>query len=55
MDRLKKVLPGLILVAGGPEVSYNPVEIMEQNPAIDIIVKGEGEETFRELLAVLVG
>lgn len=53
MDRLKKVLPGLILVAGGPEVSYNPVEIMEQNPAIDIIVKGEGEETFRELLAVL--
>ena len=55
IDRLKKVLPEAILVAGGPEVSYDPVEILEENPALDLIVKGEGEETFRELLAVLAG
>ena len=47
IDRLKKVLPEAILVAGGPEVSYDPVEILEENPALDLIVKGEGEETFR--------
>lgn len=53
MDSLKKVLPEVTLIAGGPEVSYDPMQILEENPAIDIIVKGEGEETCRELLAML--
>ena len=48
--RLKKVLPGLLIVLGGPEVSFDPVETMERNPFIDIIVRGEGELTFKELL-----
>jgi len=49
-DNLKKVLPGLLIVLGGPEVSFDPVETMKGNPFIDIIVRGEGERTFRELL-----
>ena len=53
IDRLKKVSPDLLIVAGGPEVTYDPVETLEDNPALDIIVKGEGEETFKELLAAL--
>src|SRR5690554_2364424 len=44
LDRLKKVLPETILLAGGPEVSYDSFYLLEKNNALDIIVKGEGEE-----------
>ena len=47
---LKKVLPGLTVVVGGPEVSYHPEEILQQYPYIDLVMAGEGERTFREYL-----
>lgn len=50
---LKKVLPELIIAAGGPEVSYHPEEILKKFPCIDVIMVGEGERTFREYLAWL--
>lgn len=49
-DLLKKVLPDTVIVLGGPEVSYNPAEIMADNKAVDYIVQGEGEETLYRLL-----
>src|SRR6266567_3112883 len=50
---LKKVTPGTFIVLGGPEASFGCFELLEQNPAIGCIVRGEGEETFRELVAAL--
>ncbi len=50
---LKKVLPGAVIVLGGPEVSYDPEDVMAANPAVDYIVCGEGEETLAALLAAL--
>ncbi|MBC8014636.1 MAG: B12-binding domain-containing radical SAM protein [Sporomusaceae bacterium] len=50
---LKKVLPNVIIILGGPEVSYDPEKIIEQYEAVDYIVQGEGEETMRTLLAAL--
>jgi hypothetical protein len=50
---VRKVLPGTTVVLGGPEVSYDPVPVMEQNSAVDYIVQGEGEETLAALLADL--
>lgn len=49
-EGLKMVSPQTKILLGGPEVSYDPVEIMEEHPYIDYIIYGEGEETFRELL-----
>jgi len=43
---LKKLLPETIIILGGPEVSYEPVEC----PA-DFVVKGEGEQRFLDLLS----
>lgn len=47
---LKKVDPGLFIVLGGPEVSYDAKETLMNNPSIDCIVVGEGEETFYHLV-----
>ncbi len=55
MDRLKKVRPELIIIAGGPEVSFEAKNIMEDNTFIDIIVKGEGELSFKELIDIIAG
>jgi len=52
---LKKVAPTVTVILGGPEVSYDPVEVLEENPGVDFVVSGEGEETLRQLLMALHG
>jgi anaerobic magnesium-protoporphyrin IX monomethyl ester cyclase len=52
---LKLVLPGVFVVLGGPEVSYGSHELLAAAPSVDCIVRGEGEETFRELMGMLAG
>ncbi|MFW6022738.1 MAG: B12-binding domain-containing radical SAM protein [Halanaerobiaceae bacterium] len=54
ISRLKKVAPELTIVVGGPEVSFGSGKILQEHPGIDIIIKGEGEVTFRELLTNLL-
>ncbi|WP_243373248.1 B12-binding domain-containing radical SAM protein [Geotalea sp. SG265] len=51
---LKLVQPEVIIVLGGPEASHGVFELLSRNPAIDCVVRGEGEETCRELLQALV-
>lgn len=47
---IKKVRPGLNIWLGGPEVSYNAVEILEEMPEVDGVMCGEGEESFYRLV-----
>ncbi|MFD0697877.1 B12-binding domain-containing radical SAM protein [Paenibacillus sp. GCM10027628] len=47
---IKKIRPDLIIILGGPEVSYDTDYWMERIPEVDFIVMGEGEETFHHLL-----
>ena len=49
-DRLKQIKPDLIIIMGGPEVSFESLKIMKNNNFIDFIIKGEGEKTLKELL-----
>lgn len=49
---LKKVKPDVKIIAGGPEVMYDYDYWLERVPEIDIIVLGEGERTFKQLLDV---
>lgn len=46
---IHKLLPGLPIWAGGPEVSYEPEIFLEKNPAVSGVLLGEGEATFQEL------
>lgn len=48
---LHSLMPGLVLGAGGPEFRFSAERYFEKVPALDFIIKGEGEETLRELLA----
>ncbi|MDR3686943.1 MAG: radical SAM protein [Coriobacteriia bacterium] len=43
----------LKIILGGPEVSAVAEDVVGTNPAVDAIVRGEGEETFDELLRVI--
>ncbi|MBI5483660.1 MAG: DUF4080 domain-containing protein [Deltaproteobacteria bacterium] len=52
---IKKISPRTLIVLGGPEVSFGIFELMHGNPAIDFVIKGEGEVTFRRLLESLDG
>lgn len=51
---LKQVLPEAIIVLGGPEVSFMPLKILQENSEIDYIVQGEGEEVFVELVRAIL-
>ena len=50
INDLKAVSPKLQIIVGGPEVSYHPEQILTENPNIDYVMCGEGEETFRQFL-----
>ena len=46
---VKKILPDTVIWAGGPEVSYDAEQFLEEMPEVFGVMCGEGEETFREL------
>jgi len=50
---LKTVDPSVVVVLGGPEVSYDTNIWLRQVKEIDYVVVGEGEQSFKELLDFL--
>lgn len=55
IELLRKVMPSVKIVLGGPEVSYDTKTWFERADEIDFIVVGEGEETFKHFLEELTG
>ncbi len=53
--RVKAQVPGVTIVLGGPDVSSVPEKTINENDWVDVVVRGEGEETFRELLQLWIG
>lgn len=49
-DEIKKNMPHIIILIGGPHVSAAPQETMEKCKSFDIGVIGEGEAAFGEIL-----
>ncbi|AOM83436.1 B12-binding domain-containing radical SAM protein [Salisediminibacterium beveridgei] len=50
VSMLKKVLPDTVLILGGPEVSFDADYWMKKHPQVDMIIRGEGEIPFKEVL-----
>jgi Fe-S oxidoreductase len=55
INMLRKIMPEIKIVLGGPEVSYDTEYWMQRIPEVDFIVVGEGEETFHHLLTEIEG
>ncbi len=52
-EMLRKVQPKLKIILGGHEVSYNAKSLLMENPAVDFVVRGEGEKPMHALLGAL--
>ena len=50
---LKKIMPDCMLGFGGPEVSYESEAFLRDNPTVDLVMRGEGEMVFTQLLNYL--
>jgi len=50
---LKKAKPSLTIILGGAHATLLPNETLVSAPEIDVVVRGEGEETIIELLQAL--
>lgn len=48
--RVKSVSPSTVVVYGGPHASFTAINTLSNIPEIDIIVRGEGEETSIDLV-----
>lgn len=49
LSELPKLLPGVPIWLGGPEVSYDAEKILADRPAVTGVMIGEGEVTFKEV------
>ncbi|HBN57408.1 MAG TPA: B12-binding domain-containing radical SAM protein [Lachnospiraceae bacterium] len=54
MDELPRILPETRLWAGGPEVSYDAGAFLTEHPGVTGVMRGEGEQIFRELSAFYI-
>jgi len=51
VDALHVAVPDLKIILGGPEVSYENSNLLQQHPGLTAIVQGEGELPVKELLS----
>lgn len=54
IEELPKILPGVRIWAGGPEVSYDAREFLTGYPQVCGVMRGEGEEIFSELASFYI-
>ena len=50
LQMVKRLCPGAVTVWGGPHVSFADEDILRHHTWVDVIVRGEGEETLVELM-----
>ncbi len=50
---VKQALPDVRVVLGGPEVGPIAEQVLDEHPYVDAVVRGEGEDTFAEVLDLL--
>lgn len=47
---VKENAPNSLVILGGPHATFMSHEVLQECPYIDVVVRGEGEETLREIL-----
>lgn len=54
-EALKKARPEIQILFGGPEATHRAEELMRRYDWLDMILSGEGEESFPQLVQALLG
>ena len=55
LARLVKMIdPGIVVVFGGPQVSFMPKEALRQMREVDVIIRGEGENIWPALVRCII-
>jgi len=49
LQKVKRLSPETVTVWGGPHVSFDDREVLHRHPWVDVVVRGEGEETLAEV------
>lgn len=55
IENIHKIRPEMPIALGGPEVSYNAREFLEENKEVYAIMRGEGEKIFTNFVEKLDG
>lgn len=50
LQTVKRLNPDAVTVWGGPHVSFDDQDILHNHPWVDVVVRGEGEETLVEVV-----
>ena len=50
----KEACPNAVVVLGGPHATFMDSQILSEYPDVDIVVRGEGEQTLLELLSRII-
>lgn len=54
-ESIRRTHPGCLVIIGGPEVPNNSDGFLESNEHVDVLVHGEGEDAFHEILLSRIG
>jgi len=54
IPKIRKICPEAKIIAGGPHITGLPEQALIDNPDLDFVVKGEGEEAIRLLVLSLL-
>ncbi|WP_225370787.1 B12-binding domain-containing radical SAM protein, partial [Methanobrevibacter arboriphilus] len=54
VKNIKRVLPNVLSVIGGPHTTFVPEETLIDEESLDVVVIGEGEETFVDLVEAFI-
>jgi len=52
-ERIKKKLPGVIIVLGGPGISFCANEVISEFPRVDAVIRGEADNAFPQYIEAL--
>ena len=55
LKNVKTIAPNVLTVMGGPHVTFCARQTLETFPELDVVVRGEGEETFVDLINAVAG
>ncbi|MEY8042331.1 KedN5 family methylcobalamin-dependent radical SAM C-methyltransferase [Saccharopolyspora cebuensis] len=53
-ETYKQLRPDGLVIFGGNHVSYQAQKVFREAPSVDVVINGEGERTFRELVSAVL-